>query len=260
MELEFDILEVLAIAHEAGEAILKHYVQGVSIELKADQSPVTIADKAAHEIISKGLMHLTPDIPVISEEDSLTHDYAFRKDLPLFWLIDPLDGTKEFIARNGDFTVNIALIRDGRPIASVVHIPVSMISYTAVAGQGAYRWSDGESQILRVSPDFHNPLRIVVSRSHLDEETKALLSKFLDAEVVQRGSSIKIVTIAEGIADFYPRFGPTMEWDIAAADLILEEAGGRVFKLGDHSPLEYNKPNMLNPSFAAVGHASISIL
>lgn len=239
---------VREIAHAAGRRILDVYERGFQVEHKEDRSPLTEADRAAHEIITTRLETLTPDIPVLSEE-SAKADYVDRAGWKRFWLVDPLDGTKEFINRNGEFTVNIALIEGNRPVLGVVYVPVPALTYYACAGQGAYK-QKGECAIqpARVRRfDGGKPI-VVASRSHAGPETEAFLRNLGEHDVVSMGSALKLCLVAEGAADVYPRLGPTMEWDTAAAQCVVEAAGGRVTDL-HRQPLVYNKPSLLNPWF-----------
>ena len=239
---------VREIAHEAGRRILDVYERGFTVEHKEDRSPLTEADRAAHEIITSQLQALTPDIPVLSEESAAV-DYATRAGWKRFWLVDPLDGTKEFINRNGEFTVNIALIEGNRPVLGVVYVPVPALTYYACAGQGAHK-QKGECAIQPVRVrrfDGGKPM-VVASRSHAGPETEAFLRNIGEHDVVSMGSALKLCLVAEGVADVYPRLGPTMEWDTAAAQCVVEAAGGRVTDL-NRQPLVYNKPSLLNPWF-----------
>ena len=244
---------VRAIAGEAAAAILKVYATDFEVEAKADRSPLTLADRAAHDCIVEALCALTPAWPVLSEEsDPQVHQarHAWRR----FWLVDPLDGTREFVKRNGEFTVNIALIDDGRPVLGVVQVPVTGRCYAAAQGQGAWRHeADGDAGRLRVS-DWRGgrALRVVCSRSHRSPDLEALLGQLPQIEEIAVGSSLKMCLVAEGSADFYPRLGPTSEWDTAAAHCVVEQAGGALTGL-DLEPLRYNKPSILNPSFVAFG-------
>lgn len=247
---------VLAIAQTAGLGIMQIYAKliadgegSIAMSLKLDNSPLTQADLASHHIITAGLIRLTPTIPVVSEEDadSLIHRQAHG----IFWLIDPLDGTKEFLARNDEFTVNIALIRDGVAVFGVVDAPALGLTYWGGAEIGAFRASNGTTEAIHVSnPDSQRPLRIVASKSHMNIDTIAFIDKLGAHELVQAGSSLKFCRIAEGAADYYPRLGPTCEWDTAAAQAIVEAAGGHVYQL-DGEPLRYGKAELLNPYFVA---------
>ena len=243
---------LVALAQEAGAAILHHYQDTATAKLedKADGSPLTAADMAAHDVIVAGLQRLSPDIAIISEENK--HNPPVAADAP-FWLVDPLDGTKEFINRNGEFTVNIALIQNGLPTLAVVYVPVLKIAYIGQRGLGAWRIRDsGTPEHIAVSGSQDGVLRVVASRSHSDEKTLALLKRLPPNQMISAGSSLKFCMVAEGNADFYPRLGTTMEWDTAAAHCVLEAAGGRVVQC-DGAPLRYNKKEWRNPHFFAVG-------
>jgi len=246
---------VIDIAQKAGEVILEHYNErAIEVKLKADDSPLTKADLAAHTLISDTLTELYPDIPIISEEAALL-PFSTRTRWDRYWLIDPLDGTKEFIDKNGEFTVNIALIQDNNPVLGVVYAPAKQLLYYAQKGHGAFSLvGNSLEQAITVSHDSHKKLRVVSSRRHgNNEQLKQFLSKQGDYQIIQIGSSLKICKIADGTADVYPRFGPTSEWDIAAAHCVLNEAGGRLFAATGES-LRYNqKESLLNPSFLAVG-------
>jgi len=238
------------IARDAGRRILDVYERGFSVEQKEDRSPLTAADRAAHEIICARLETLTPGIPVLSEESAKV-DYEKRAGWQRFWLVDPLDGTREFINRNGEFTVNIALIENHRPVLGVVYVPVTGLTYFAAAGQGAFK-QKGECAVQPIKARrFAGGKPIVVaSRSHAGPETEVFLKNLGAHDVVSMGSALKLCLVAEGTADVYPRLGPTMEWDTAAAQCVVEAAGGRVTDL-NRQPLVYNKPSLLNPWFLA---------
>lgn len=243
-----DYLEPVAqIAREAGAKILEVYESAdFGVEAKADDSPLTKADLASHHVIVSALEALTPDIPVLSEE-SKEMPYSERKHWTRFWLVDPLDGTKEFVKRNGEFTVNIALIDNGQPVLGVIYIPVTGETYQAAAGYGARR----AETTLQADEQLTDPLRVVASRSHAGAETVAYFERLeqdYQLELVSKGSSLKFCLVAAGEAALYPRFGPTMEWDTAAAQCIVEQAGGTVTTM-DGAPLRYNKENLLNPYF-----------
>lgn len=256
-----DYLEpVCRIAREAGAAILDIYEQAdFGVETKADDSPLTKADLASHHHIVAALEALTPKIPVLSEE-SRAISYAERKAWERFWLVDPLDGTKEFVKRNGEFTVNIALVEAGKPILGVIHIPVSGDTYQAATGNSAQllKGDGAEVRQLSAATSLIEPVKVVASRSHAGAETTAYferVEKHYQLELVSKGSSLKLCLVAAGEAAFYPRFGPTMEWDTAAAQCIVEEAGGTVTTL-DSEPLSYNKENLLNPYFVVSSPAT----
>lgn len=247
--------EVGRIAGEAGDRILEVYRRPFEVQTKADSSPLTEADLAAHRHITARLKSLTPNVPVLSEEAADAFPYESRRDWGRFWLVDPLDGTKEFVKRNGEFTVNIALVDGGSVVLGVVHAPVLGLTYAAAAGAGAWRSSrGGEPEAIRVralTSTADGPMHVVASRSHAGPETQ----RFLDAlgrdrrlEVVSKGSALKICLVADGDAQLYPRLGPTMEWDTAAAQCVAEQAGGHLVDLSG-APLRYNKPSLLNPYF-----------
>jgi 3'(2'), 5'-bisphosphate nucleotidase len=242
--------EVCRLAEAAGQAILPFYRQkSLPIQLKADASPLTEADLAAHHLILQGLQELTPGIPVLSEESGGI-PYPERQQWERFWLVDPLDGTREFIEGSGQFTVNIALIEEGIPILGAVHAPALGLTYKAAQKLGAYK---GDERIW-ARPPAQAPWQVVASRSHRDWETEQFLERLRrrhgSLEVQPVGSALKFCLVAEGSAHLYPRFGPTLEWDTAAAQCIVEQAGGRVTDLaGD--PLRYNKPDLHNPPFVA---------
>ena len=251
-----NIKELLPIAKRAaivaGDAIMDIYESDdFNVELKGDNSPLTKADKAAHNEIVKILSEIK--LPVLSEEGA---DIPFdeRKQWEYFWMVDPLDGTKEFIKRNGEFTVNIALIHEGRSILGVVYTPVLKKLFFAVQSEGAFVENHSNNTVesqLKVS-EFQKSdkgLRVVASRSHLNDETKAFMNELDQPKVVSMGSSLKFMIVAEGNAEFYPRFAPTMEWDTAAAQVIVEEAGGSVIDQSSNEAMRYNKPNLLNPHF-----------
>lgn len=250
-----DILpRVVSLAERAGEATMDVYDSGdFDTAFKSDDSPLTKADLAANEIIVKGLAEdMGPVFPILSEE-SRTQPYEERSGWGIFWLVDPLDGTKEFIKRNGEFTVNIALVRDGAPFLGVVRAPALGVTYYADAALGAFRKRDGEEPEPIRSGDYtQGSLKVVATRSHVTPELMDFLRNLGECGIVNIGSSLKFMKVAEGSAHLYPRFGPTMEWDTAAAQVIVEEAGGRVTDLSG-KPLRYNKENLLNPFFMVTG-------
>ncbi|WP_184331220.1 3'(2'),5'-bisphosphate nucleotidase CysQ [Povalibacter uvarum] len=248
---------VVDIARSAGIEILDVYRQPFDVTSKADQSPLTQADLRAHRVIVEGLEALTPDIPVLSEEAS---DIPFetRRQWQRYWLVDPLDGTKEFVSRNGEFTVNIALIERHEPILGVVHVPVKDTTYLGSISTGALRQTGSQSpERIRVQTPPAQPLRIVGSRSHASAGSlDAYVDKLGPHTLLSIGSSLKFCLVAEGSADFYPRFGPTSEWDTAAAHAVLDAAGGAVLDL-QGQPFRYNaREGLLNPHFLAVGDRS----
>lgn len=228
------------------------YGRSTEVELKKDKSPLTAADRASHRIIEEGLLALRPDLPVLSEEGR-DIPYSQRKGWNAFWLVDPLDGTKEFIRRNGEFTVNIALIEKGSPVFGLVYSPALEKLYWGMKGRGAWL-ADGDGEpkaigVRRKDPD--SGLTVVMSRSHPSPELDAYLKTIKVSEVVSIGSSLKFCLVAEGEADLYPRFGPTMEWDTAAGQAVLEAAGGYVLNRQTGERLSYNKESLLNPFFLA---------
>ena len=263
-----DLINAIShIASLAGREIMAVYTNaaGIAVRNKEDDSPLTEADTRANELICAQLEQLTPNIPILSEEATLT-PFAQRQQWREYWLVDPLDGTKEFIDRNGEFTVNIALIRNGSPVLGVVHAPVSGMTWLGVIGLGA--WKRGESGSLQHIKTrafegelIRSTLRVVASRRHGSAALEAMLDRlakhFAAVEVLNVGSSLKFCMLAEGKADFYPRLAPTSEWDTAAAQAVLEAAGGKVMKT-DFTSLDYNgKENILNPDFLAVGDARL---
>ncbi|MBU0490024.1 MAG: 3'(2'),5'-bisphosphate nucleotidase CysQ [Bacteroidetes bacterium] len=251
-------------AVDAGNAILDVYNSDFGVEEKADHSPLTLADRRAHEIISARLR--TSGLPVLSEEGR-DIPYDERSIWRMYWLVDPLDGTKEFVKRNGEFTVNIALIIDSFPVAGIVYVPVSDTAYIGLQETGAFRFSDfskvieGKNLAELLTPECSiktgsvdpSIFRVVASRSHLNEETQAFIDKFkkqyFKIEMVSKGSSLKLCMVAEGEADIYPRLAPTMEWDTAAGQAVAEASGAIVTLIDGKSRLRYNKPDLTNPKF-----------
>lgn len=242
--------DLARIARDAGAAILEHYSSPIPVETKADDSPLTAADLAAHRVIAAGLATLAPDIPVLSEEGGMP-DFAVRSGWARYFLVDPLDGTKEFLKKNGEFTVNIALIENSRATRAVVHAPA--LGGTTWAGDvstGAWREQDGRRETICTAA-LPAVWRTLVSRSHRSGDVEALLARCPPHEPIAAGSSLKFCRIAEGAADFYPRLAPTSEWDTAAGQCVLEAAGGAVLGM-DAQPLRYNtKADILNPWFIA---------
>ena len=256
MNLTEIVNNVAVIAVEAGNAIMEIYENADDIEItsKADDSPLTLADQKSNEVICRGLELLNVSYPIISEENKEI-PYDQRKDFETHWLVDPLDGTKEFIKRNGEFTVNIALIHQQKPVLGVVYAPDLKELFWAVKDEGAFIKKDGAIQQLKAldfkMTDPH--LKVVCSRSHLNEATQNFVDSLDRPDLVARGSSLKFLILANGNAHVYPRLGPTMEWDTAAAHIILEEAGGQIIDEETKAPLLYNKENLLNPYFIAYG-------
>jgi 3'(2'), 5'-bisphosphate nucleotidase len=248
------LLDVTALAREAGRAILEVYASSFSVQEKADSSPLTEADLRSEKLILAGLRRIAPEIPVLSEETGQSA-WAVRRNWSRLWVVDPLDGTKEFVRRNGEFTVNIALVDNHRPVLGIVHAPALERDYFACEGIGAFR-SDARAagRPIRVSRRGSGAVRVVGSRSHRGSSLDGFLSRVGAHELVEVGSSLKLCLVAEGSADVYPRLGPTCEWDTAAGQCVLEQAGGQVLKL-DGEPLEYNRDDTLNPNFVGFGDA-----
>jgi 3'(2'), 5'-bisphosphate nucleotidase len=242
---------VISLAREAGKAILKVYGEvDPAVEYKRDNSPLTQADLVSHQIIVDGLVELSPEWPILSEE---SREIAFsqRQKWGYFWLVDPLDGTKEFLKRNGEFTVNIALMEDGAPILGVVYAPAIDRLYYGARGAGSFKEEGGVLSPIRTATADAGTIRVVMSRSHgSGEESLERFTGGAPCEFVSMGSSLKFCLVAEGVADIYPRTGPTMEWDTAAAQCVVEQAGGTVTDL-DGNAMIYNKPVLLNPGFVA---------
>lgn len=256
-----DFSPILLLAIRAGRAIMDIYTHPDTdweVERKADNSPLTLADRRSHAVIAEGLKD-TP-YPVLSEE-GVHLPYDERKEWKRFWLVDPLDGTKEFLKRNGEFTVNIALIEEGRPVWGVIYVPAKRHIYWGEKGKGAYfaeaegdDYHIGEAQSLPVAAYKEGrPMCIVASRSHLSAETEALIEGYRtehpDLRTVSAGSSLKFCLVAEGRAEVYPRLAPTMEWDTAAGHAIAEAAGFQVLDISTQTALIYNKPDLHNPHF-----------
>ena len=252
---------VVAVAVQAGQAIMEIYAAPLNdVKTKADDSPLTQADLAADRVISAGLSELALGWPMLSEE-SAQIPYEARRDWTRFWLIDPLDGTKEFIKRNGEFTVNIALIENGAPVLGVVYAPALDVCYFAARGVGAFvRRGQQQAQVIRVAEHVAGePVQVVASRSHKDEATEALLNKLGDHQCISMGSSLKLCLVAEGAAHLYPRLGPTMEWDTAAAHAVVSHAGGRVCDRSG-AELRYNKADLHNTAFFVLSASDNALL
>lgn len=250
-----NIKELLPLAVDASEkacaAILEVYTSGdFQAEAKGDNSPLTLADKKAHAVIVSVLQ--SSNLPILSEEGK-SIPYEERKNWDYFWMVDPLDGTKEFLKHNGEFTVNIALIHRGKPVLGVVAVPVSGDVYYASEGEGAFLKRGGKTSTLprRTQIDLGQPgLRVVASRSHMSAETQEFVDRLQQPALVSKGSSLKFMLLAEGTADVYPRYAPTMEWDTAAAHAVVREVGLRVLQHGgNETELVYNKLDLLNPWF-----------
>ena len=247
--------ELVAVARKAGAVILDIYNRDFETLRKADRSPVTEADTAAEAVILEALARLAPDVPVVAEEQ------CAKDGVPMtapkrFFLVDPLDGTKEFIAKNGEFTVNIALIEDGRPVLGVVYLPVTDACYAGLGGKAERRIGSGAPEAIAARPVPENGLTLAISRSHANKgEIERAKQRFNIADTIVAGSSLKFCRIAEGVADLYPRYGDTMEWDTAAGQAVLEAAGGRV-ETTDGAPFRYGKPGFRNGHFIAYGRKS----
>lgn len=247
---------VIAIVRDASAAIMQVYAEDFEVQHKADNSPLTRADLAAHRVIADGLQRLTPDLPLLSEEGA-TMPWATRQEWHAYWLVDPLDGTREFVKRNGEFTVNIALIEANQPVFGVIMAPVTGTIWHAHVGRGALRRDGENDRELRTRQPASAPLKVAASRSHRDPRTTAVLEHLPDAEPVPLGSSLKFCRIAEGALDVYPRFGPTSEWDTAAGQCILEAAGGALLA-PDGRAFRYNRrETLLNGDFMALGDPSL---
>ena len=260
-----ELLSIAIIASvKAGEAIMKVYSNKIDVVYKEDESPLTLADKNANKIINKYLVK--SKIPIISEENKIL-TYEERKNWKQCWIVDPLDGTKEFIKRNGEFTVNIALIKHNKPIIGVIYVPVSKTLYFTSDNSSKSYKALLETNTIIIDEIFNNAveifptqknnniLRIVGSRSHLNDTTKNYISKIEKknkTRIVSKGSSLKFCLVAEGEAEIYPRFAPTMEWDTAAGQAICEAVGVKVIDVTTNDPLKYNKQNLLNPHFLVI--------
>jgi 3'(2'), 5'-bisphosphate nucleotidase len=242
-----DLKHIEDIAFKAGQEVLKIYNQDFKVEYKDDKSPLTIADLKANKIICNSLKTLYPDIPILSEENKKI-EYQDRKNWSYYWSIDPIDGTKEFIKKNGEFTINIALIYKNTPVLGVVYAPVLKDLYSAKKGSGAYK----NGIKLPIKRDDNN-LIVVVSKSHLSQETQEYIDKLkLNGKKlikISKGSSLKLCMVAEGVADIYPRLAPTMEWDTSASDAIVRESGKMCYNFYTNQPIIYNKEELLNPWF-----------
>ena len=255
IELTQSILEAVRLsAEEAGKAILKIYQLGnYETQTKDDHSPLTHADLASHHIIFSALSKLAPKIPILSEEGE-----KLNIDVSSFWCVDPLDGTKEFIKRNGEFTVNIALIQNYIPVLGVIHIPVRNESFVAMKGEGANKiFNNQNHQLPKQNKLSNQPISFAISRSHLNQQTQDFIKQH-QADTIAAGSSLKLCLLAEGKVDAYPRFGPTSLWDMAAGHAILKETGGEIYDLS-YKSLTYNAKKILNPNLIAVRHKDVRL-
>jgi len=247
---QIDIQDIVTIAKEAGDVIIQVYKQDFEVEYKKDSSPLTLADKKANDIIEGGLNKLSVNFPILSEEGKEI-PYKDRRQWEYFWLVDPLDGTKEFVKKNGEFTVNIALIHKDTPVLGVVYAPALDVCYWAKQGEGAFK--DGQKLPIK-TVNQRNTYKIIASRSHMSNETQMFIDAIdtqKEKELISIGSSLKICLVAEGEADIYPRLGPTMEWDTGAAHAVVIESGRglKKYKDGKHSKHKYNKVDLLNQWF-----------
>ena len=250
------VQELIKISRQAGDAIMEVYQTDFEIQLKNDLSPVTKADKRANTIIENGLKDLDHTIPILSEEGR-NIAYKERKDWESFWLVDPLDGTKDFIKKNGEFTVNIALVESNAPVFGVVYAPATDKLFWGSIENGAWKKrGHNQAQTMKVACQIDGTVQIAASRSHPSDKMNLFLSQFNRYELHSIGSSLKICLVSDGSVHLYPRLGPTMEWDTAAAHAIIKSAGGEMIQLGTSFPLGYNKKELLNPNFIA-GNLSI---
>ena len=244
--LDFDFLG--RVARQAGKTILRVYGTDFEVSRKDDRSPITLADKRSHKLIVDSLRDRYPDIPVLSEEGKEV-PFEIRRNWRRFWLVDPLDGTKEFVKRNGEFTVNIALVEDCAPVVGIIHIPVSDQLFVADVREGCWEIMESGPRRLKVSSvDSNGPVRVVRSRSHPTPGLQEFLSLIPSYQIINRGSALKFCAVAKGEADFYPRFGPTWEWDTAAGQVIVTAAGAVMLDMSG-KPFAYNKENLLNGPF-----------
>ena len=256
------IEDIVRIAQQAGDIILGYYNTEFSVQYKADDTPLTQADTAANDKIVSALSHLEPSIPVLSEELRMP-EFSERSKWPKYWLIDPMDGTKSFLRRDGQFTVNIALIENGSPVLGVVHSPVENKTFWAVKGGCSFCMDIGQNKVKQIQVREFSDNRAMIIRSKfrgdkkIREFARNLESQSIDSDFMTSSSSIKFCRVAEGVVDVYPCFGKTSEWDTAAAQCVVECAGGTVHDL-DGNPLVYNKLNRLNPAFIAFGSAQVN--
>jgi len=253
--MEINKKQLIDIVKKAGDAIMDIYNNpefANVVNYKADDSPLTLADKASHSVIDEALKNLYPSIPIISEESEENIDYNIRKNHSTFWLVDPLDGTKEFINRNGEFTVNIALIENNIPTEGFIYVPVKNILYYGFDNRAYKINNNGNQQVIKVNNSSTN--RIAVrSKSHASPEEEGVLNKYGVVDSISVGSSLKFCMVAEGKADVYYRHGPTMEWDTAAGQAVLQAAGGKVYKEVSSETFTYNKEKLLNGGFLCLG-------
>tara|TARA_X000000368_G_scaffold417570_1_gene414328 strand:+ start:859 stop:1671 length:813 start_codon:yes stop_codon:yes gene_type:complete len=252
-----NINTLIEISKMAGEAIMKIYETDFEVMVKGDESPLTEADLSSNKIICKSLREITPKIPILSEESS-NISFTERSKWDEYWLIDPLDGTKEFIKRNGEFTVNIALIKDKTPILGIIFVPATAETYWGCSDFGSFYQENNVSEKISVSDNQGKSTKIVSSRSHVSPEMNGLLNEIGDYELINKGSSLKLCLVARGLADVYPRLGPTCEWDIAAGHAIVSNAGGVLLNINGEK-IQYNKKeDYLNPYFIASSNKAIA--
>ena len=256
------VLDILNIAIDAGKEILKIYKKNFNVDFKADNSPITEADINSNNLIKKRLIEIEKNIPILTEESLV--NWKTRREWKKYWLIDPLDGTKEFVNRNGEFTVNISLIENNLPIFGVIYAPEKSLLYYGIKNNGSYKLITqdnintlSEFKKININNNTTSNIKIIGSRSHSNKDFQIWVEKnFSQYELISIGSSLKLCFLAEGTADIYPRLGPTSEWDIAAGHIILEEAGGKL-KSFDNTDILYNtKENIINPNFLAYGNVS----
>lgn len=245
------IYDIILLVNKAANKVMEIYAQdSVQTIEKADLTPVTSADLASNEILVSGLKNIFPTIPIVSEEENIAQNIT-NKDM--CWLVDPLDGTKEFLAKNGEFTINVALIANKQPEFGVIAVPAEGIVVFAQRGEGLWEQVSGQIRkiVIPTYQEKRTPKRLICSRSHLNDSSEDFMKKFPEVELVRRGAAIKYLMLSKKQADIYPRFGRTMEWDTAAGQIILEEAGGTIVQYSDGSPLTYMKPDFVNDSFIA---------
>lgn len=252
-----NLLEILSVCFYAGEEILEVYKTDFEVEQKEDHSPVTLADKRSHQVITEYLSEKFPNVPVVSEESENLQAIE-RNNIPSIWLLDPLDGTKEFVKKRKEFTINLGLTREDQPVFGVVYAPALGHIYLGALGAGAYKIDLESAKLSKLQCSTFSKsdlgLRFVASISHPSKETEDYIQQFKDPKVSNYGSSIKLLAVAEGLADIYPRFVPTWEWDTCAAHIILNEAGGACIQANSKTPLIYNKSDLRNPFFICHGH------
>ena len=251
-----DMYHVIDIAKQAGRIIMNIYNKSFSVDYKSDNTPFTEADIESHHLISNELSKFYPDIPILSEESA--EDFTLDDINECFWCVDPLDGTKEFVRKSDEFTVNIALIQNQQPIIGVIYVPAKRSVYAAVKNKGAFKQQDDNSfQKIFVKSHKSNNLTFAISRSHIDDQTKEIVARH-KAQILQAGSALKLAYVAEGLVDIYPRFGPTMLWDVAAGQCLIEEAGGKVILAENHQPMNYNINYIKNRPFIASNETPIN--